>query len=252
MLAGDNGQQTSANSTSVVEATDSPLTQAVTAQSAKFPDAAASGDGESNATQATTIRTRLFGFNGTTWDRIRAGATALTSTLTGYLNTIPTALYRAVPATRTDTNGGPLESDIKGNLRVAEQTPPAYDYPSDAVCMTHEKPAASAQFNAIPYDIIAKATAGVVKTAPGNLYRLYVTNDNAAAQAYALVNKASAPVTGDTPVMYFMVPAKSTFPLEFKFGKRFTTGIAWAQVTTLGAATITTTTSDSVANGECS
>src|ERR1044071_1693415 len=237
-LASDNGQQTSANSTSVVEASDSPLVTGQAALGAKFPAAAAAAEGEDNATTMTAMRSRLFGFNGTTWDRVRTGVNAVVSAFTGFVNTLPYAKYNAVPATRTDTNGGPLEADPKGNLRVAEQTPPAYDYPADAVCMTHEKPAASAQFNAIAYDAVAKATAGIIKAAPGNLYRLYVTNDNAAAQAYALVNKATIPATGDTPIMYFMVPAKSTGLIEFKFGKRFTTGIGWAQVTTLGAGSI--------------
>lgn len=243
MLATNEAQVDGSQKTQLVDSAGNPINGA----------SAVPADAKTNASATSgLVQALLSGFNGTTWDRIRTGVTALSSTLTGYLNTIPTALYRAVPVPRTNTNGGPLEADINGNLRVTEQAPPAYDYPGDAVAMTHEKPAASAQFNAIPYDIIAKATAGVVKAAPGNLYRLYVTNDNAAAQAYALVNKATAPVTTDVPVMYFMVPAKTTMLLEFKFGKRFTTGIAWAQVTTLGAGTITTTTSDSLANGECS
>jgi hypothetical protein len=217
-----------------------------------FPAPVAAADAEVNATATTTVRSRLFGFNGTAWDRLRSGLIALTTTLTGYLNTIPTALFRAVPTTRTEGQGGPFEADAIGNLRIAEQAPPAYENVSDASAQVHEKPASSAAFNAIPYDTITKATAGVIKAAPGNLYRLWVTNDNAAVQAYALVNKATTPATGDTALMYFYVPTKTTMLLEFKFGKRFTTGIGWAQVTTFGAATITTTTADSVANAECS
>jgi hypothetical protein len=252
MLASDNGQQTSANSTSVVEASDSPLVAGQAALGAKFPDAAAAADGEANATTTTTVRSRLFGFNGTTWDRLRSGLSTISATLTGILNTLPWGLYHAAPVTRTEGQGGPVETDVKGNLRITEQAPPAAENVADACFQVHEKPAASAAFNAIPYDGVAKATAGIIKAAPGNLYRLYVTNDNAAVQAYALVNKASTPATGDTPIMYFYVPAKTTMLLEWKFGKRFSTGIGWAQVTTFGAGTITTTTLDSVANGECS
>jgi hypothetical protein len=249
-LASDNGQQVSAQSTSVVEASDSPLVTGQASLGAKFPDAAAAAEGESNATTMTAVRSRLFGFNGTTWDRLRAGLSALTATFTGILNTLPFGVYHAVATPRTEGQGGPTETDVMGNLRVSEQAPPAYENVADASASTHEKPATSAAYNAIPYDTITKATAGIIKAAPGNLYRLFVTNDNAAAQYYALVNKATTPATGDTPVMYFMVAAKTTALIEFKFGKRFTTGIGWAQCTAI-AGTITTTTSDSVVNGEC-
>lgn len=114
----------------------------------------------------------------------------------------------------------------------------------------HDTPETGTAFNRPNNATIAKATAGNLKAAPGNLYRIWVTNDNAALQAYALVDKATAPVTGDTPLCYFYVPLKSTLLMEFKFGKRFTAGIGWAQVTTLGAATITTTTSDTLVDAE--
>lgn len=114
----------------------------------------------------------------------------------------------------------------------------------------HDVPSNSTTYNRPNNAIIAKATAGNLKATPGNLYRLWVTNDNAAVQAYALVDKATAPVTGDTAVCYFYVPTKTTMLLEWKFGKRFVTGISWAQVTVLGAGTITTTTSDSLVDAE--
>lgn len=104
--------------------------------------------------------------------------------------------------------------------------------------------------NCAAADTIAKATAGLVKAGPCNLYRLIVTNTNAAAQFYALVDKATAPTTGDTPLMYFAVAASATFPLEYTYGKHFTLGCGWAQVTTPGAATITTTTSDTLVSAE--
>jgi hypothetical protein len=225
----------------------------VTAQAnlgAKFPDAAAAADAEVNTTASTSVRSRLFGFNGATWDRLRAGLTALTATFTGFLNTLPFGVYHAVPTTRTEGQGGPSETDAQGNLRVAEQVPPAFEYAPDAACSTHEKPAASAQYNAIPYDIIAKANQGIIKAAPGNLYTVHFTNTAATAKTVALVNKATAP-TSDAPVTYFQVPPNSTLRVEYKFGKRFATGIAWAQCTTAGAATITLDTADTIVTAEC-
>lgn len=118
------------------------------------------------------------------------------------------------------------------------------------VIAIHDKPLNAPDYTATAYNIIAKATTGLIKATPGNLYRLWVTNDNAATQAYALVNKATAPATNDVPLLYFYVPTKATMLIEWRFGLRFTTGIGWAQVTTLGAATITTATSDSLVSAE--
>jgi hypothetical protein len=91
----------------------------------------------------------------------------------------------------------------------------------------------------------------VIKAAPGNLYRIYFTNTNAALKVVALVNKATAPAA-DVPVAYYYVPANSTILVEFKFGKRFSAGIAWAEVTTIGAGTITLDTVDMLVSAECS
>jgi hypothetical protein len=89
--------------------------------------AAAAADGESNATAQGTQRARLMGFNGTTWDRLRTAVTTISSTLTGFLNTLPWALYHSSPVTRTDNQGGPLETDATGNLRSVEQFAPKYE-----------------------------------------------------------------------------------------------------------------------------
>jgi hypothetical protein len=218
---------------------------------AKISAAAVPSDAMDNATTMGALRARLQAFNGTTWDRLRSAVTTVSATLTGFANTLPWGLFHAAPVTRTEGQGGPFETDAKGNLRTSEQAPPAYENVADASVQCHEKPATSAAFNAIPYDIITIANAGVVKAAPGNLYRLYITNDDAAANVYALVNKATTPVNGDTAVMFLYVPTKTTMVLEWKFGKRFSAGIGWAQVTAI-AATITLGTAHSLADGECS
>lgn len=215
------------------------------------PAAAAAADAADNATTMGVVRARAMSFNGTTWDRIRSGITTIGNAITGFLNAIPWAFFNTVPTTRTAGQGGPLEADALGNLRIAEQAPPAYENTSDASASVHEKPATSAAYNAIAYDTIAKATNGVIKAAPGNLYRIYFTNTNAALKVVALVNKATAPST-DAPVAYYYVPANATILIEFKFGKRFSTGIAWAQVTTIGAGTITLDTADMLVSAECS
>jgi hypothetical protein len=82
----------------------------------EFPTASALGDGTANPT-TTVVGAMNEGFNGTTWDRLKAGIVTVTDTLTGWLNTLPWAIFHTTQATRTNNQGGPLEADSKGNLR---------------------------------------------------------------------------------------------------------------------------------------
>jgi len=201
---------------------------------------AAAADGEAAATTMGTVRTRLMVYGGTTWAMLRAGITTVSATVTGFANTLPWALFHALPLTRTEAQGGPLETDVKGNLRISEQAPPAYENVSDACAQTHAKPATSAAFNAIPYDSLAKANAGCIKPAPGNLYTAHISNGNAAAQPVAFVNKASNGASADLVLFWVMVPGGGMSRVEFMFGKRFSVGIAWGQGTTYGGTSIGT------------
>lgn len=107
------------------------------------------------------------------------------------------------------------------------------------VIATAEKPVNAADYTATPAQQVTKGNTFTIKASPGNLYVLYVTNDNAAAQLYALVNKATNPAAADAVLMWFYVPLKTTSRIEFKFGKRFSTGIGLAQTDGTFGATIT-------------
>lgn len=76
----------------------------------------APADGASNATLGLVTNSRLEGFGGTTWDRIKAGITTVTATLTGFLNVLPWGVYNATPSTRTEGQGGPLQTTTLGHL----------------------------------------------------------------------------------------------------------------------------------------
>lgn len=78
----------------------------------------AAADAESNATALGATRSRNMSFNGTTWDRVRSGITAIGSVFTGFLNTLPWAVFHTAPTARTDGQGGPLEADASGNLQI--------------------------------------------------------------------------------------------------------------------------------------
>lgn len=88
----------------------------------KIAAGAAGADGESNATTMGSLYSRLKGFNGTTWDRLRTAVTTVSATLTGFLNTLPWAIYNATPTVRTEAQGGPLQADANGSLRTTQTT----------------------------------------------------------------------------------------------------------------------------------
>lgn len=107
-LPSGNGQTTADKSVSVVLASDSAEGAATTPADAVTNVGAASG----------FVQAFLSAFNGTTWDRVRAGVTAVGSVFTGMLNMLPVAIFHTAPVTRTDGQGAPLEADATGNLQV--------------------------------------------------------------------------------------------------------------------------------------
>lgn len=82
----------------------------------------AGADAVSNTSSRSETNSRINGFNGTTWDRIRAGITTIGSTFTGFLNAIPWSVFYTTPGTRTNGQGGPLLSDLLGNLLATLKT----------------------------------------------------------------------------------------------------------------------------------
>jgi hypothetical protein len=88
---------------------------------------ASGADGVSNTLATSAVTARMGGFNGTTWDRIRAGITAVTATFTGFLNTLPWAIFTASPTTRTEGQGGPLQATALGAVHTYE----AYGRPGE-------------------------------------------------------------------------------------------------------------------------
>lgn len=75
---------------------------------------------DSETTGGVTLPTqpRLMGFNGSTWDRLRAGLNGVQTAFTGLLNVLPLARYNATPPTLSDGNAVMLQADASGNLKV--------------------------------------------------------------------------------------------------------------------------------------
>lgn len=116
-------------------------------------------DGENNTANAQRVASRIYGFNGTTWDRIKAGITTVTATLTGFLNTLPWAVYHTTPSTRTDGQGGPLEADSDGNLQNTLATAIAGEDLTNDVLKTEQRYIGS---GVLLSDTLVKSGAGFV------------------------------------------------------------------------------------------
>ena len=190
----------------------------------EFPAAAALADATANPT-TTTTGANMFGFNGTTWDRIRAGITAVTATLTGWLNILPWAIYNATPTTRTEGQGGPVQSNSLGAILSDLSTLIAGENVPLNVLGIHPKPIATNDFNqnldvsgSLEASSISKASAGnlywvcgrIDATCPTGTYYFQVMN-SATLPADGAVTLLLAPtklqhVTGtDTPIVLGMV-----------------------------------------------
>lgn len=124
----------------------------------------------------------ISGFNGTTWDRLRTAITTVSSTLTGFLVTLPWALYHSSPATRTNGQGAPLETDATGNLRNVEQFAPAYEDNTAGVAKVEHR---------YSYTHITTATTTVVKASAGFLHKI-IWNKRIAAGATTVYDNTSA------------------------------------------------------------
>lgn len=129
----------------------------------KSPTAAAGADGGSNATTTTTISSRIHGYNGSTWDRIRAGITTVVSSFVGFLNTVTYAVYSATPTTRTDGQGGPLQTEADGSLRTSLATGLAGED------LTNDVMKVEARYSYTP---ITTATTTTVKASAGFLHKI--------------------------------------------------------------------------------
>jgi hypothetical protein len=82
-------------------------------------------DAMDNDVNTPIVGSRLEGYNGQTWDRLRSGQYAPEDDLTGWLDTLPFAQYNATPPTLTDTEAVVLQCDPDGSLKVSAHGPDA-------------------------------------------------------------------------------------------------------------------------------
>lgn len=182
---------------------------------AELPPAANPADAEANDIATTNIRSRSFGFNGATWDRLRSSLSAVTSTITGYLASIPFAKYNAARTIRADGQVGPHEANARGDIAVQEQYLPDFEDNANDVAWVQQRALAVSTGAWANYSSggTLVGTAGLnIKNAPGRLRGIGGVNYSGATKVYLLVvNKASAPVANDLAVASIPLDTSGNF-----------------------------------------
>ncbi len=165
------------------------------------------------------------GYNGTTWDYLRTAITTVSSTLTGFLTTLPWALYHSSPVTRTNGQGGPLETDATGNLRTAEASAAQAEDNTVGVFKVEQR------FSATN---MTTATTTTIKSGAGLLHAIIVNKAIAAATISLFDNTAGSGTS--LGVITFGAALLTDPPLNAIYDVSFSTGLT---VTTSGATNIT-------------
>lgn len=99
--------------------------------------------------------------------------------------------------------------------------------------------AQAAPIGLFAYNVNSAATtnAAVIKSSPGAVFNVQISNASASARSVKLYDKATAPTVGtDVPIMTFQLPAATSKEVEFNKGTRFGLGIGIA-ITALPAVT---------------
>ncbi len=214
-----------------------------------------STDDTSNTANLLRTNTRILGFNGVTWDRLRSGQMTATSSFTGMLNTFPIGRYIATQPTLNDGQGMPFQLDVSGNLRVTSATLGAGEDLTNNILAVTQKPLAVSTYSPSLYSELTQVTTANIKASAGNVFSIYITNANAAVRYFQLHNKATAPAGTNVPIYSFPVPAGTAnnpgvLILDDSFftkaGVNFATGIGWAISTTYATFTDSATNTEHI------
>ena len=90
-----------------------------------------------------------------------------------------------------------------------------------------------------PLDSAGLVASLVVKTVSGRLFRLFVTNNNAATRYIQIFDATALPADGAVPNLVAIIPAATTNILDLGiYGRPFANGIVVCNSTTLATKTI--------------
>ena len=208
-------------------------------------------DGVSNTQNAETVSARISALNGSsTWDRIRAGITTVSATFTGFLNSLPWGIYNATPTSRTEGQGGPLQTTSRGAVNTNADTLTSGEDQTNNLVQIIQKPVAVSTYAYSRDSSTALEASSIAKASAGNLYRAFgVIDATAPTDMYYILFLDSATLTGDGAVTHLITPipvnhvngVDSSFDTgHFDFGVAAANGIVIVQSTTLVTKTIVT------------
>lgn len=214
-----------------------------------FPSASAPSDGVTNSENTPSLRARLVGYNGITWDRIRTGLSTAQTVFTGMLNTLPVGKYNITQPTLADASGITLQVDSRGNLRTINMSAPQAQDDLNQIIAVMTRPLIGTTYSHTLYTYFAGAvTKALILTGSRQAFSFFVTNRNASVRYFGLHNKATAPVAGDAPLLTFMIPANSSLAIGNQFftdaGVYFSSGLGWSIGTTVATFTDSATASE--------
>lgn len=165
---------------------------------------------ETTAPSLVKIYAYLRAWNGTAWTWLRTGLTAVSSTLTGMLNTLPWGVFNTTPTTRSNGQGGPLQTSSSGSLNVN------LDALSSAIDSVTNHQGASSSVTGVDtyFSSSLGNTATSIKSSGGNFYgwaQLY--NPGGSAGFCQMFDLATGSVTlgTTTPKQSYYVGALGTF-----------------------------------------
>lgn len=145
--------------------------------------------------------------------------------------------------------------DVNANTKITNATGLAGEDLTNQVLGTQRKPIASSTYSGTVYTALTQVTKANVKASTGNVFSIYITNDNAAVRYFQLHNKATAPAATEVPLFSFKVPAGTAnnpgvLELGTEFfgdgGYNFATGIGWAISTTMATFTDSATNTEHI------
>ena len=173
--------------------------------------AAAAADAFANPTSGGALAF-LKGFNGTTWDRIRAGAVANVAAATGFLSALGVGIYNATPPTLTDTRYNALQLTVNGELITSLGTVISGEDTTNNRLMVEPK-----------YTYLAAITADAqLKGAAGVLHTLTLSSDAAATAGTVIVydslTEAGTIILTITFVAAYFPPTTLVFDAAFLTG----------------------------------
>lgn len=204
----------------------------------------AGADAVSNTRSDVPTDSRIQGFNGTTWDRIRTGIVGVVTSVVGYLNVMNVGRYNATALTLSDTNYVNAQVDVNGSQQVNQRTLQAGEDLSNNVTAIQQRKLASATYAPLLFTNFGANATLNVKASAGNVFSVSAYNTNAAARFIQLHNTATVPAGAAVPLVSHLVPAGTEVILGEDFfsaaGLNFTTGIAFAMSTTLATYTAAT------------